>query len=193
MAQAVEHDAQHPLLAAPVPAGPERALRGADQQRSDVAEVDVVADRAGPLPGRMTSAPTCTQLAERLLAGLVSNSADYLDDDLWAEDVVIEVPFAPAGTSRRIEGRARFFALARHGREALPVRFAEARNVTVHRTTDPAVAVIEYELAGTVTTTGLPASASFIGVLTARDGRIARWREYQDTPAIARALAGEAP
>jgi ketosteroid isomerase-like protein len=28
-----------------------------------------------------------------------------------------------------------------------------------------------------------------MGVLTVRDGKIARWREYQDTPAMAAALA----
>lgn len=49
--------------------------------------------------------------------------------------------------------------------------------------------VVEYELGGTVTTTGATASAPFVGVLRTRDGRIAHWREYQHTLAIAQALA----
>ena len=34
-----------------------------------------------------------------------------------------------------------------------------------------------------------PTTAAFIGVLTARDGKIALWREYQNTMAIQQALA----
>jgi ketosteroid isomerase-like protein len=43
-------------------------------------------------------------------------------------------------------------------------------------------------LVGTVTTTNHHAAAPFIGVLRVRDGKIAGWREYQDVPAIQRAL-----
>jgi hypothetical protein len=66
-----------------------------------------------------------------------------------------------------------------------------------HDTADPEIIVVEYELAGTVTATGHRASAPFIGVLRARDGRIAGWREYQDKIAIAqnapRLRAGDGP
>jgi uncharacterized protein len=69
------------------------------------------------------------------------------------------------------------------------VRLEECRNVVIHETADPEVIVIEYELAGIVTTTNHRAAAPFIGVLRVRDGKIAGWREYQDVPAIQRALA----
>jgi hypothetical protein len=48
--------------------------------------------------------------------------------------------------------------------------------------------VIEYELGGVITSTGRRARARFIGVLRVRGGRIAAWREYQDTYAIQAAL-----
>ncbi|WP_326821850.1 nuclear transport factor 2 family protein [Streptosporangium sp. NBC_01756] len=112
--------------------------------------------------------------------------------DLVAEDVVVEMPFAAPGGPRRIEGREKFRAFAEAGRAALPVRFEEIRDVAVHQTTDPETIVVEYEMAGTVTTTGHRADASFIGVLTVRDGKIVRWREYQNVPAIAAAL-GQLP
>jgi len=131
---------------------------------------------------------TLQEIIERLLAGLVSATADHLTDDLWTEDAVVEMPFAPTGSQRRCEGRDAFFALARAGQAALPVRFTGARNVVVHETNDPAVVIAEYELAGTITTTGQHASAAFIGVLTVRDGRIAGWREYQDSLAISHLL-----
>jgi uncharacterized protein len=53
----------------------------------------------------------------------------------------------------------------------------------------PATIVVEYELTGTSTATGRQSTAGFVGVLTVRDGKVARWREYQDTLAIMTALA----
>jgi hypothetical protein len=113
-------------------------------------------------------------------------------DSLLADDAVIETPFAPPGRPRRFRGREEFLAFARAGRASLPVRFEECREVAIHETADPEVIVVEYELAGTVTTTGQRAAAPFIGVLRVRDGQIAAWREYQDAVAIARAL-GQLP
>ncbi|GAA3426195.1 hypothetical protein GCM10018953_33780 [Streptosporangium nondiastaticum] len=51
----------------------------------------------------------------------------------------------------------------------------------------PETVVAEYELAGTVTTTGLRGAASFVAVLTVRGGKVVRWREYRNTAAIAAA------
>lgn len=48
--------------------------------------------------------------------------------------------------------------------------------------------VVEYELTGTVITTGVQASVTVIAVLRIRDGLIKHWREYQDIPAITEAL-----
>jgi uncharacterized protein len=118
----------------------------------------------------------------------LTNSSDALDN-LLADDGVVESPFGPPGKPRRIVGRAEFMAFARAERAQLPVRFEECRETAVHETADPEVIVVEYELTGTVTTTGHRASAPFIGVLRVRDGKIAEWREYQDRAAIARALA----
>ena len=111
-----------------------------------------------------------------------------LTDDLLTDDAVIEAPFAPAGHPKRFEGRQAFLAYANPRRAVFPVRFDACRTTAVHDTTDPATIVVEYELTGTSTTTGRQATAAFIGVLTTRDGRIAHWREYQDTAAIAQAL-----
>ncbi|TCC02480.1 nuclear transport factor 2 family protein [Kribbella soli] len=58
----------------------------------------------------------------------------------------------------------------------------------MNETLDPEVAVVEYELAGEIATTGERGSARFIGVLRVRDGRIVGWREYQNTSAIQHAL-----
>jgi uncharacterized protein len=105
----------------------------------------------------------------------------------WAPDVVIEQPFAAGGPSR-VEGRDTFLALTEGSRAALPVRFEEMREVVIHETTDPNRIIVEYELAGVVLTTGKRESSRFIAVMEVRDGLVTRWREYQNTLAIARAL-----
>jgi ketosteroid isomerase-like protein len=109
-------------------------------------------------------------------------------DAPWAQDVVVETPFARPGRPKRTEGRAEFLKIAREGRAALPVTFEESNVIAIHDTTDPETIVVEYELVATLNTTGERHSAQFIGVLTARDGEVVRWREYQDTRAIDSAL-----
>ncbi|KAB2361044.1 nuclear transport factor 2 family protein [Actinomadura montaniterrae] len=111
------------------------------------------------------------------------------DEEMLAEDVEIEMPFAPAGHARRIEGRAAVAALVRQGREALPIAFEEFRDVVIHETADPEVIVAEYAIVASAPG-GRRASAAFAVVLRARDGRIVHWREYQDRAAITEALAG---
>lgn len=115
-----------------------------------------------------------------------------LTGDMCAEDVVVEQPFAPVAAARRVAGRAEFTAFAQATRAALPVAFERCDALAVHDTRDPGTIVVEYEMAGTVTTTGTCASATFVLVLTVRDGLVVRWREYQDTAAVARALGAGA-
>lgn len=110
--------------------------------------------------------------------------------DFWADDVVVETPFAPPGHPRRFEGRQRFLDATRESRDSLPVRFEAMRDATVHEAGD--TLVVEYELAGTVLTTGRQASARFLVVARVRDGRVTHWREYPDTLAVAKALGGYA-
>jgi ketosteroid isomerase-like protein len=111
--------------------------------------------------------------------------ATLLPAELLAEDVVVETPFSPPGM-RRHESREAWLAFYRT--RALPIRFEQFRELTTHQTDDPEVIIVEYELTGTVTTTGLRASAAFIGLLRVRDGLIKHWREYQDVLAISAAL-----
>jgi ketosteroid isomerase-like protein len=119
-------------------------------------------------------------------------SGGTIDAALLAEDVVVEVPFAPSGRPQRFVGRDQFLAFANAGRAALPVRFDNCRQIAIHQTSDPDVLVVEYELRGTFTTTGQPGAATFIAVLRIRNGQITLWREYQNTLALAAAL-GQLP
>jgi ketosteroid isomerase-like protein len=131
------------------------------------------------------------EVFERTLQQWLGKAEDT-DLLMLADNAVIETPFAPPGRPKRFEGREEFLAFAKPQRAALPVRFEEVRNVTIHDTVDPEVIVVEYELAGMVTATGRRAAAPFIAVLRVRDGKTVHWREYQNVPAMAEAL-GQLP
>ncbi|MFC6084469.1 nuclear transport factor 2 family protein [Sphaerisporangium aureirubrum] len=111
------------------------------------------------------------------------------DEDLLAEDLVVETPFAPPGRPRRWEGRDAWLAFARPARATFPFELRR-RGVVVHETPDPEVIVVEYELGGALPGTDHEAWAPFIGVLRARDGKVVHWREYQNAIAIAAATGG---
>lgn len=108
-------------------------------------------------------------------------------ESLLADDGVVETPFAPPGAPRRYEGREAFTAAAVPSREALAsrVRFTAVRDVVVHETTDPEVAVVEYEVEGVRVADGVRAAAPFAVVVRVRNGRVVLWREYQDPAAMA--------
>ena len=112
-----------------------------------------------------------------------------LTGDLLADDAVIETPFAPPGRPTRIVGRDQFLTFANPQRETFPLHIDECRVTAIHDTTDPATIIVEYELTATAPRTGHQGSSAFIAVLTARDGKIAVWREYQNTLAMQQALA----
>jgi ketosteroid isomerase-like protein len=121
----------------------------------------------------------------RLLAE--ETAVDYAA--MLAEDVIGEVPFARPGEQRRFEGRAQFggWARALSGR----VRFTDVRDVVVHETADPEVAVVEYTVEGERGDGGVKAAVSLVLVVRVHDGRVVLWREYQDPAAMA-VLAADA-
>jgi ketosteroid isomerase-like protein len=119
-------------------------------------------------------------------AVLREDDPTLLPAELLADDVVVETPFSPPGM-RRHEGREAWLEF--YAKRPLPIRFEEFREGATIETTDPEVLVVEYALTGTVTTTGAPASATFIAVLRVSDGKIQQWREYQDIMSITQALS----
>jgi ketosteroid isomerase-like protein len=135
---------------------------------------------------------TPTEIFDGMRARWLANLPTY-DVDSLTDDVVIETPFAAPGHPTRTEGKQRVIEYTQAGRAQFPFQFDDCRNVVVHETADPEVIVVEYELVGTHMTTGVTASAPFIGVLRIRDGRLAHWREYQHTLAIAHAVGQTRP
>jgi ketosteroid isomerase-like protein len=124
------------------------------------------------------------RVLESLLQGISDGRWNDLAD-LYAEDAVVEQPFAPS-PPRRLEGREAIqahFAAAAQG----PLRLA-ASNLVVHDTADPEVVIAEFDYHGRVTTTGHTFRVANIQVLRVRDGRIVSSRDYHDHLALAAAV-----
>jgi ketosteroid isomerase-like protein len=129
----------------------------------------------------MSQAPSPRQVVETLMRGIATQEWQGLDE-LYADDTVVEHPFAlPAPT--RIEGRAAIrahfanFALA-------PLRL-QVRNMVVHATADPEVVIAEWDYEVQVTSTGRSSRVSNIQVSRVRDGKIVESRDYHNHAAMA--------
>lgn len=107
---------------------------------------------------------------------------------LWAADGTMEFPFAPDGYPRRLEGRAAVTDYLRDYTDHVDMRAITGR--TVHRTADPEVVVIEFEVDGIAVRTRRPYRMRYICVITVRGGEIAGYRDYWSPLAAAEALGG---
>ncbi|MGP3950991.1 nuclear transport factor 2 family protein [Streptomyces sp. 7N604] len=107
--------------------------------------------------------------------------------DLWAEDGVIEFPFAPPGAPRRLEGRAAVQAYMAHYPDHIDL--AALPYLEVHRTEDPEVVIVEMRAEGRAVATGKPFASSYIAVVTIKDGLFTHYRDYWD-PLAALEIAG---
>lgn len=119
--------------------------------------------------------PTPTEVFHQLLTGITEGRFAELAD-LYAEDAVVEQPFALPEPVRLV------------GREALRAHFTApaaggitltASNVVVHRTDDPELVVAEWDYA--INGAGKLANVQFMRV---RDGLIMETRDYHHHAAI---------
>lgn len=106
--------------------------------------------------------------------------------DLYAEDVLIEIPFAMPGAPRRAQGNSVFRGRLQASADRRDVNKVE--NVVIHETADPEVVIGEYELHLTSASTGEPHVCGYVTVIRVRDGKIVHSRGYSDPLAQAEAL-----
>jgi uncharacterized protein len=136
----------------------------------------------------MSAAPTAREVFETRTSLIAAGKWDQIAD-LYAEDTVVETPFAlPA--PHRAEGREAVRAhFARSGSGAIEM---QTRNVTVHETTDPEVIVIECDYRGRFIPTGATFDVPSVQILQVRDGLIVSARDFTNHAVIA-AAAGQLP
>ncbi|MDQ1023620.1 ketosteroid isomerase-like protein [Streptomyces umbrinus] len=96
--------------------------------------------------------------------------------DLWAEDGVIEFPFAPQGWPGRLEGKEAIAAYMRHYPDHIDLH--DFPDVRIHLTTESDVIVVEMRAVGRLVETDSPYDMTYIAVVTVRDGLISSYRDY---------------
>jgi ketosteroid isomerase-like protein len=124
------------------------------------------------------------RVVERLLTAVAGGPGPELAD-LYADDAVVELPFAgPAGL--RLVGREQ---IREHfGRASgVPLRLIPER-VLLHETTDPEVVIAEYDYRGEATTTGRTFVCANVQIIRVRDGLITSSRDFHDHTAFAAAM-----
>lgn len=100
------------------------------------------------------------------------------DGAIYAEDVVIDLPYAPKHHTGKLEGREAVLRFLRNiGAYFENVSIGEPK---FYETTDPNVIVAEYPGGSTSKETGLPYRQNYVSFVTAKDGKIAHIREYYD-------------
>lgn len=96
--------------------------------------------------------------------------------DLWAEDGVLDFPFAPQGRQRVYRGKADILAYM----SATPGRVAVdgLEHVRLFPMQDPEIAVAELTIKGHIPATGAGYNQSYVLFFETKDGKLSRYREY---------------
>jgi ketosteroid isomerase-like protein len=128
-----------------------------------------------------------TEIVEQFLDLTIRDLASLAE--LFAEEVVIEMPFAAPlfptqRTTTREELRSQFARSS--GRT-----YTRIDNARIHESSDPDVAIVEYDLRGTVNESGRGFSLSYIQVITVKDGLIVHSRDYNNIVQAAQAFGME--
>ena len=119
------------------------------------------------------------------LDGLVDGDHFY---DTIATDALFEFLYDFPGWPREIRGRANLIDIYSGYGNSIKVHAADG--LSVHRTDDGHVVVLEYEVHGEILRTGAAYDNRFISVVTIENRKIARWRDYMDSLAAWTALNG---
>jgi uncharacterized protein len=125
-------------------------------------------------------------IVQQGLAGLVGDGHYF---DTIADDAVFEFRYIFPGWPQRLVGRDALMALYAGYGNNIVLHVADA--LVVHRSQDPRVVILEYEVHGKIVATGRSYDNRFISVVTIEDRKIVEWRDYMDSLAAMTALSGE--
>lgn len=107
--------------------------------------------------------------------------------ELFAEDAVMELPFAPGKMTRAYVGKAAIGEFQRFARDA----FSEFSMTVdaVHETADPNVVIAEHRSVAVVAENGRPYRNHYVTFFTFdADGLVTSWREFYDAGVVVRAF-----
>lgn len=110
------------------------------------------------------------------LRGLVDGDHYF---DTFAEHAVFESRYHFPGWPLTIRGRDNLTAsLAGYGKT---IKLHSGDSLVVHRSQDSRVVILEYEVHGTVLSSGKPYDNRLISVITIENRKIVRWVDYMDS------------
>ncbi|MFI9649314.1 nuclear transport factor 2 family protein [Streptomyces sp. NPDC052040] len=101
---------------------------------------------------------------------------------LWAEDGVMEFPFAPDGWPGRLEGREAVAAYMAHYPDHIDLH--DFPDLRIHQTTEPGTIVVEMRGTGRLVESDRPFDMTYIAVVTVRNGHITSYRDYWNPLAV---------
>ncbi len=110
----------------------------------------------------------------------LADGEDYFD--LLADDVVFQYVISVPGYPGRVQGRQSIIDLYSGYDRFLNVRSAD--NLRVYRDPEASVVVLEYEVHGESVQTGRPYDNRFASIVTIKNGKVTRWRDYLDPVAV---------
>jgi ketosteroid isomerase-like protein len=117
------------------------------------------------------------------LSGLVQGEHFF---DTIAEDAIFEFLYDFPCWPRIISGRARL--VDRFSGYGDSIRLHKSGGLVVHRSQDPRIVILEYEVHGKIVATGAPYDNRLISVMTIQKKKIVHWRDYMDSLAAWMAL-----
>jgi ketosteroid isomerase-like protein len=126
---------------------------------------------------------------ERWRQAVIDQSVDALTQ-LYAPDAVHEFPFTRADLPSRLDGRDEIMSWVAAGWETGALKYERYRTLAIHDTGDPDTIIVEQDAIGTSAAVGEVTLPNIV-VLTVRDGKITRLRDYVNILAAMAALGHE--
>ncbi|KAB0671706.1 limonene-1,2-epoxide hydrolase [Oryzomonas sagensis] len=119
------------------------------------------------------------------LHGLVDGDHYF---DTIADDAEFEFLYRFPGWPEKIHGRENL--IAAYSGYGDNIKVHKGDNLAVHHDREQGVVVLEYQVHGTILRTGAAYDNRFVSIVTIRDRKIVRWRDYMDSLAAWQALGG---
>jgi uncharacterized protein len=124
------------------------------------------------------------KIVQQGLAGQVDGDHYF---DTIGDSVVFEFRYIFPGWPQKLSSREALMTLyAGYGNNIV---LHGADSLVVHRSQDPRVVILEYEVHGKIIRTGASYDNRFISVVTIEDRKIVKWRDYMDSLTAMTALS----
>ncbi len=99
--------------------------------------------------------------------------------EIWAENAIVEFPYAPAQYPKRLEGKNAIYEYYKAATALFEVQ--REKPLVMYPSSDPLIAVFEVSMDFRILSTGKDYRQDYICVVKIRDdGRIVLYREYWD-------------